>query len=176
MAMARIPDLRNAMRYVANLRDAFARARPAQAADFERRAQAYSDRLQTLDAEVRGRFDAIAKARRRILTSHDAFGYFGAAYGIDLLSPQGINTEAEPSSSTVARLIRQIRAREVSAVFMENISNPRLVEQIASEAGVQVGGRLYSDALSPPGTEADTYVKLFAFNARAIAAALASAR
>lgn len=169
-------DLRNAMRYVANLRDAFARARPAQAADFERRAQAYSDRLQTLDAEVRSRFDAIAKARRRILTSHDAFGYFGAAYGIDLLSPQGINTEAEPSSSTVARLIRQIRAREVSAVFMENISNPRLVEQIASEAGVQVGGRLYSDALSPPGTEADTYVKLFAFNARAIAAALASAR
>ena len=169
-------DLRHAQRYVANLREAFARARPAQAAAFAQRAQAYTERLVALDREVRARLDAVPRAQRRVLTSHDAFGYFGAAYGVDVLAPQGVNTDADASAAAVAQLITQIRARRVRAVFMENISNPRLVERIAREAGVVVGGRLYSDALSKPGGEAGTYLELFAHNARTIAAALEAAR
>lgn len=169
-------DLRNTVRYVANLRDALARARPAQAQAFAQRAEAYTARLLALDREVRARFDAMPRAQRRVLTSHDAFGYFGAAYGVDLLAPQGVDTDAEASAATVARLITQIRQRQVRAVFLENISNPRLVERIAREAGVAVGGRLYSDALSAPGGEAATYLQMFAHNARTIAAALESVR
>ncbi|MBP6893016.1 MAG: zinc ABC transporter substrate-binding protein [Pseudacidovorax sp.] len=165
-------DLRNAVRYVANIRDALAQLRPAHAAAIGERAAAYTAKLQALDREVRARFAAIPAQRRRILTSHDAFGYFGAAYGVTLLSPQGINTDAEPSAAGVAQLIRQIRKGQVSAVFMENISSPRLVERIARESGVAVGGKLYSDALSAPGTEAASYLQLFRFNADAIATAL----
>ncbi len=169
-------DLRLAQQYVANLRDGFARARPAQAAAFAQRAEAYTARLQALDVQVRARMDAIPRTQRRVLTSHDAFGYFGAAYGVDLVAPQGVDTDAEASAATVARLITQIRQRQVRAVFMENISNPRLVERIAREAGVTVGGRLYSDALSGPDGSAPTYLRLMAHNAHAIAAALESAR
>lgn len=169
-------DLRLAQQVVLSLRDGFARARPAQAAGFAQRAQAYNARLQALDAQVRTRFDAIPRAQRRVLTSHDAFGYFGAAYGVDLLAPQGLNTDAEASASTVARLITQIRQGQVRAVFMENISNPRLVERIAVEARVVVGGRLYSDALSGPDGHAPTYLQLMAHNANTIAAALEAAR
>jgi len=169
-------DLANAQRYVANLRDALARVQPARAAEFERRAADYTGRLQALDREVRARFDAIAASQRRVITSHDAFGYFGAAYGIQFLAPQGVSTESEASAATVARLIDQIRSQNVRAVFVENITDPRLVERIAREGGVHAGGRLYSDALSMPGTEADTYLKLFACNARTIADALAGPR
>lgn len=169
-------DLRNAVRYVANIRDALSSQRPAQAAAIGERAAAYTAKLQALDRDLRTRFAAIPAQRRRILTSHDAFGYFGAAYGVKLLSPQGINTDAEPSAADVAQLIRQIRKGQVSAVFMENISSPRLVERIARESGVTVGGKLYSDALSAPGTEASTYLRLFAYNADAIAAALMGAK
>lgn len=165
-------DLTLAQRYVAHLRDAMARARPARAVLFEARAADYLARLQRLDGEVRARFDAIAPARRRVITSHDAFGYFGAAYGIEFLAPQGANTASEPSAAAVARLIDQIRGEKVRAVFIENITDPRLVERIARESGVHVGGRLYSDALSRPGTQADTYLRLFDHNAATLAAAL----
>jgi zinc/manganese transport system substrate-binding protein len=165
-------SLANAQRYVANLRDALANARPARAAEFERRTADYIGRLQALDREVRTRFDAIPAAQRRVITSHDAFGYFGAAYGIEFLAPQGVSTESEASAAAVARLIDQIRNEKVRAVFVENITDPRLIERIAHEGGVHVGGRLYSDALSLPGTEAETYLKLFAYNARTIATAL----
>ena len=111
-----------------------------------------------------------------MISSHDAFGYFGAAYGIEFLAPQGMNTDSEASAASVARLIGQIRREDVRAVFVENISDPRLVQRIAREGGVTVGGRLYSDALSAPGTEADTYLKLFAHNATTIASALSAKR
>jgi zinc/manganese transport system substrate-binding protein len=165
-------DLAHARRYVLNLRDALAKARPAEAAGFEQRAASYIERITTLDYELRKTFDAIPKAQRRVITAHDAFGYLGAAYGIDFLAPQGMSTGSQPSAAAVARLIDQIRKQGVRAVFVENISDPRLVERIAREGGATVGGRLYSDALSPPGTVADTYLKLFAHNARAIAAGL----
>lgn len=168
-------DLANGQRYAANLRDAFVRARPPAERQFNRRAAAYIGRLQTLDREVRERFETVPREHRRIITSHDAFGYFGAAYGIEFLAPQGMNTDSEPSAAAVARLVDQIRRQQVRAIFVENISDPRLLERIAHESGVGVGGRLYSDALSEPGTEADTYLKLFATNASRIAEALAGA-
>lgn len=165
-------DLRHAQRYVQNLRDALVRARPGQAAAFEARTQAYLERMAALDAQVRRSLDSVPAQRRRVITSHDAFGYFSAAYGVEFLAVQGRSTDSEPSAADVARLIRQIRAQRVGAVFVENISDPRLVQRIAREAQATVGGRLYSDALSAPGTEADTYLKFFAHNADTIARAL----
>ena len=165
-------DLTHARRYVFNVRDALTNARPAQAPGFEQRAAAYVERIAALDDELRKTFDAIPKIQRRVITAHDAFGYLGAAYGIEFLAPQGMNTDSQPSAAAVARLIDQIRKQGVRAVFVENISDPRLVERIAREGGAAVGGRLYSDALSPPGTAADTYLKLFAHNAAAIASGL----
>lgn len=169
-------DLANAQRYAANLRDAMARARPASAAEIGQRCASYIERLRALDREVRARFDAVPRQHRRVISSHDAFGYFGAAYGIEFLAPQGMNTDSEASAASVARLIDQIRREDVRAVFVENISDPRLVQRIAREGGGIVGGRLYSDALSAPGTEADTYLKLFAHNATTIASALSAKR
>jgi len=165
-------DPRLALTYVANVRDALIAARPAQAERFRERAAAYGAKLRALDAAVRASFETIPREQRRALTSHDAFGYFGAAYGIDLLAVQGISTASEPSAAAVARLVDQVREQRLRAIFVENISDPRLVERIARESGAAVGGRLYSDALTAPGTEADTYLKLIAHNARLIATAL----
>jgi zinc/manganese transport system substrate-binding protein len=114
----------------------------------------------------------VPRAQRRVITSHDAFGYFGAAYGVDFLAPQGWNTHSEPSAAAVARLIRQIKKDGVRAIFIENISDPRLVERIAREGGVRIGGTLYSDALSKPDGPAPTYLRLIEHNARSLAAAL----
>lgn len=169
-------DLSHAKRYAENIRNSLSRARPALATNFSGRCIAYVQRLAALDTEVRARFDALPKSRRRVITSHDAFGYFGAAYGIEFLAPQGMSTDSEASAATVARLVDQIRRQDVRAVFVENITDPRLVQRIAREGAVTVGGRLYSDALSAPGTEADTYLKLFAHNAKTIAAALSGPR
>lgn len=169
-------DLALMRRCAAHLGSVFARRWPARADEIRQRSADYLQRIDRLDREVRGRLQAIPRAQRRVMTSHDAFGYFGAAYGIDFVAPQGWNTHSEPSAAAVARLIRQIRQREVRALFVENISDPRLVERIARESGVRVGGTLYSDALSAPGGPADTYLRLFAHNARALADALGGER
>lgn len=165
-------NLANAQRYVQNIRDALVKTRPVDAEFFKRRCMQYLERLARLDAELHDAFAAIPSERRRVITSHDAFGYFGAAYGIEFLAPQGMSTDSEASASAVAQLVDDIRRREVSAVFVENITDPRMVERIAREGGARLGGKLFSDALSRPGTQADTYLKLFAYNAKAIAAAL----
>lgn len=169
-------DLANAERYVANVRDALGGLRPASAGVFAQRAARYTEQIQALDREVRAQLAAVPRPKRRVITSHDAFGYFGAAYGVDFLSPQGVSTDGETSAADVAKLIDQIRRQDVRAVFVENITDPRLVERIAKEGGAVLGGRLYSDALSAPGTEADTYLKLFAHNAKALASGLAGTR
>ena len=114
------------------------------------------------------------EAQRVLVTSHDAFGYFAHAYGVTMLAPQGVSTESEASAGDVARLIGQIRAERVQAVFVENISDPRLVDQIVRETGARVGGTLYSDALSPPGTPAASYLGMMRHNAAQITAALQS--
>lgn len=169
-------DLALARRYVANLASGIQRRWPERAAEVGVRSQDYTARIDALDRQVRQEFAAIPRPQRRVITSHDAFGYFGDAYGIDFLAPQGWATNSEPSAAAVARLIRQIREQQVRALFVENISDPRLVERIAAEARVGVGGRLYSDALSLPGGLADTYLKMFAHNARSLTTALAAAR
>jgi zinc/manganese transport system substrate-binding protein len=165
-------SLANAQRYVDNIRAALADAAPAEAAAIDARAAAYTGRLAALDAEARARFAAIPADRRRVITSHDAFGYFGEAYGITFIAPRGWTTGSEPSAEVVAAIIRQARAERASALLVENISDPRLVERIGREAGLNVGGTLYSDALSPPGTVADTYLRLYAHNVDALVAAM----
>lgn len=169
-------NLSHTRQYILNIRDALARIRPDDAQGFQQRAAQYLALLNDLDAELRKVFAAIPKQQRRVITSHDAFGYFGDAYGIEFLSPQGMSTDSEPSASAIARLVDQIRREGVRAVFVENITDPRLVERIAREGGVSFGGKLYSDALSKPGTEADTYLKLFAHNAKLISESLVKTR
>ncbi len=169
-------DLNHARRYVVNLHQALVRARPAEAAVLQQRAAAYLAELAALDAQARKTFAGIPPSQRRVITSHDAFGYFGAAYGLVFVAPQGLSTDSEASASTVAKLIEQIRRDGVRAVFVENITDPRLVERIAREGGVALGGRLYSDALSKPGTAADTYLKLFAHNVATLHAGLRGQR
>jgi zinc/manganese transport system substrate-binding protein len=165
-------DLGLARHYINNLVAAFTQRWPAHRDDISSRGTDYLARMTRLDAQVRAWLDLVPRAQRRVITSHDAFGYFGAAYGVDFLAPQGWNTHSEPSAAAVARLIRQIKQQRVRAVFVENISDPRLAERMAREGGVRIGGRLYSDALSKPGGPAATYLQLFEHNARSLAAAL----
>ncbi len=159
----------NVKLYAAEIRDGLSKADPAGAEHYARRTADYVARLDALDAEIRALFAAVPAERRRIVTSHDAFTRFGEAYGIAFLAPQGVSTEAEASAKDVAALIRQIRAQKAGAIFLENMSDPRMVEQIARETGAKVGGTLYGDALGGP---VQTYVDMMRHNARAIAAAL----
>jgi zinc/manganese transport system substrate-binding protein len=166
-------DVRHAIRYVTAIADALVAADPANAASYRTRAAAYGATLEALDAEVRSTLGAVPARQRRVITSHGAFGYYAAAYGVTFLAAVGVSTEAEASAGDVARLIRQIRNEGVRAIFVENVSDPRLVQQIARETKARVGGKLYSDALSGPDGPAATYVDMIRHNTRTIAAALA---
>lgn len=165
-------DPANGMRYVENIRDGLIAADPAGADVYRARAAAYLDELRTLSARLGDTLAAIPPARRTVVTSHDAFGYFGAAFDIAFVAPTGVSTEAEASAADVAALIRQIRTDAIPAVFVENISDPRLLEQVRRETGVQLGGTLYSDALSPADGPASSYLRMLAHNTETIAAAL----
>ena len=165
-----------AQRYVDNLRAALAQARPAQAPLFNERAADYGKRIATLHQSVLTRLAAVPAAERRVVTTHDAFGYFADQYGVAFKAPQGWSTASEASAADVARIVRQLKAQRVRALFVENISDPRLLERIAREAGARVGGTLYSDALSPPGTAGDTYLRMFEHNVAALLAALQTTR
>lgn len=157
-------DLANGRRYVANIAAALARVAPDRAAVFDSNARDYDRRLAELDAWVRSELGRIPREQRRVITSHDAFGYFGQAYGVALLAAAGVSTEAEPTARGVAALIRQMKTEAVRVVFVENMSDPRLVRQIARDAGGLVGGELYADALSPPDGPAPTYEAMFRYN------------
>ncbi|MBY0468628.1 MAG: zinc ABC transporter substrate-binding protein, partial [Burkholderiaceae bacterium] len=124
--------------------------------------------------DIRARIAAVPAERRRVITSHDAFGYFAAAYGITFIAPRGWTTGSEPSADAVARIVRQARDAKASALLVENISDPRLIDRIAREAGLKVGGKLYSDALSLPGTDADTYLRMFEHNVRTLVEAMSA--
>lgn len=164
----------NAKIYVANVRDGLIAADPAGKATYEANAAAYTAKLDALDARVKETVAAIPEAKRRIITSHDAFGYFGAVYGIEFIAPQGVSTEAEASAKDVGRIIRQIKAEKIPAVFLENVTNPRLVERIAKESGAKVGGQIFSDALSDAGGPAGTYIAMMKHNISQIEKALAA--
>ncbi|RYE29592.1 MAG: metal ABC transporter substrate-binding protein [Hyphomicrobiales bacterium] len=167
-------SIANAKIYVANIRDALSAADPAGKASYEANATAYLAELDTLEGEVKATIARIPAERRRAITTHDAFGYFVKAYGIAFVAPQGVSTEAEASARDVARIIRQVKTQKIPAVFLENVTNPRLVEQIARESGAKVGGRLYSDALSAASGPAGTYIRMMKHNISEIEKALAA--
>lgn len=169
-------NLANGQRYAETIRAALVAAAPARTAEINERAAAYQERLIALDQDTRSRIAALPESRRRVITSHDAFGYFAAAYGVRFIAPRGWTTGSEPSAETVARIVRQARDTQASALLVENISDPRLIERIAREANLKVGGELYSDALSAPGTAADTYIHMFEHNVRTLLDAMTPAK
>lgn len=157
-------DLRHGQSYVRTIATALVAADPEGAESYRARAEAYLTRLAALDAWVRQQIATVPEARRQVVTSHDAFGYFAAAYGVRFLAPQGISTDSEPSAAEVARLIRLLKQQKITALFLENMANPATLRRLAAEAGVSVRGRLYADALSPPDGPAPDYEAMFRHN------------
>ncbi|KAB2848788.1 MAG: metal ABC transporter substrate-binding protein [Hyphomicrobiaceae bacterium] len=164
----------NVLIYVKNIRDGLCKADAAGCETYTRNAAQYSTEIQALDAEIKAKLKSIPADRRRIITSHDAFGYFASAYGVKFIAPRGISTESEASAKDVAKLITQIRKDKVTALFVENITDTRLIEQIARETKVKIGGRLYSDALSKTEGPAATYLKMMRHNLSLLAEAMSS--
>jgi zinc/manganese transport system substrate-binding protein len=158
-------SLANGQTYVANIAAAFAEA-DAPNADFYRRSgAAYANQLAALDDRIKAELADVPKAKRRVITTHDAFQYFGKAYDINFIAPLGISTENEPSAGDIAKLERQIKREHIRALFLENVTNARLIAQIAKDTGAVVGPSLYSDALSKPDEPAATYLKMLEHNA-----------
>lgn len=154
--------------YLRNIRDGLIKADPSGREVYTARAAEVSRRVAALDQWAAAQFSAVPAARRKVVTSHDAFGYLGDRYRIRFLAPQGVSTDAEASARGVAALIRQIRQEKVHAVFFENMSNQQLLRQIAAEAKVNVNSKLYSDALSEAGGPADTWERMFRYNVSTI--------
>ena len=163
----------NAKIYVANISDALVAADPAGAEVLRANAQAYLAKLDALDREVREAVANIPPGRRKVISTHDAFGYLAAAYGIEFIAPLGVSTESEASARDIAGIIREIRTKKIPAVFLENISDPRLIRRIAAETGARVGGTLYSDSLTSEKGDAPTYIELVRHNIKALTGALA---
>ena len=165
-------NLANADIYVGNIAKALEKLDPANAADYRRNAEAYLKQAHALLAYAKDKLGNLPADRRTLVTSHDAFGYLGQAYGLKLLAPQGLSTEREASATEVAELIRQIREQHIRAVFVENIKDPRLMQRIAEESGAKIGGTLHSDALASEGP-ASTYLGLYRSNVDTLYQALA---
>ena len=163
----------NAEKYVANIRDALVAADPVDADVFRQNAKTYLAKLEALDGEVRQAIGQIPESRRRMISTHDAFGYFAARYGIAFIAPVGVSTEAEPSARDIARIIGQVKAEHIPAVFLERIGDPRLMRRISEETGAKVGGTLYSDSLTDEKGEAPTYIDMVRHNIRTLTGALA---
>jgi zinc/manganese transport system substrate-binding protein len=164
----------NAKIYVTNIRDALAAADPAGADYFRKHAEDYLAKLDALDHEVRETIKRIPENRRKVISTHDAFGYFATAYGIDFIAPLGVSTESEASARDIARIIGQIRAEKIPAVFLEKISDPRLMRRLSAETGAKVGGTLYSDSLTDEKGDAPTYIDMVRHNIKALTSALAN--
>jgi zinc/manganese transport system substrate-binding protein len=163
----------NAKIYVANISDALVTADPADAGIFRANAQAYLTKLDALDREVRDAVARIPQARRRVISTHDAFGYFAAAYGIEFLAPLGVSTESDASARDIAAIITEIKTQKIPAVFLENISDDRMIRRISAETGARVGGTLFSDSLTGEKGDAPTYIDMVRHNIKALTSALA---
>ncbi|MCQ1834082.1 metal ABC transporter solute-binding protein, Zn/Mn family [Neorhizobium galegae] len=159
--------------WVANIEKALSEADPADTGAFKANAEAYIQKLDAMNAYAHSKFDAVPADRRKVLTSHDAFGYFGREYNVSFLAPLGLSTETEASAADVAKLIEQIKAEGVKTYFLENSNDPRLVKQIAKATAAQPGGELYVESLSDAKGPAPTYEKMFRYNVDQIAAAMA---
>ncbi|MHC1949707.1 metal ABC transporter substrate-binding protein [Bradyrhizobium sp. UFLA06-06] len=163
----------NAKIYVVNIRDGLIAAAPDQAAIFKANADAYLAKLEALDREVHEAVAKVPEARRKVISTHGAFGYFADAYGVTFFSPLSVSTDSEPSARDIAAIIAQIKVAKIPAVFLENISDPRLIERIAAETGARVGGTLYSDGLTAEKGDAPTYIDMVRHNIKALTSALA---
>jgi zinc/manganese transport system substrate-binding protein len=164
----------NAKVYVANIRDALVAADPMGGGIYRDNADRYLAKLDALDRDVRAAVAQIPPQRRKVISTHDAFGYFAAAYGIEFIAPQGVSTESEPSARDIAAIITQIKASKIPAVFLENISDPRLMRRISTETGARIGGTLYSDSLTGEKGDAPTYIDMVRHNIKALTSALAN--
>lgn len=162
----------NIRTYVENVLAALTKIDPENGETYAANARSYLNDLDALDAEIHAAIETLPESRRKVVTSHDAFGYFSREYGITFLAPVGMSTESEASAGDVAKLIRQIKAEHIPAVFVENITDKRLLEQVARETDAVIGGTLYSDALSGQDEPASTYVKMMRHNYRSLTAAL----
>jgi len=160
--------------YVANIRDAFVAADPADAAVFRANTDAYLAKLDALDREVRIAVGQIPPAHRKAISTHRAFGYFAAAYGIQFIAPFGVSTDSEPSARDIADTITQIKTAKIPAIFLENISDDRLINRVAAETGARLGGTLYSDSLTDEKGPAPTYIDMVRHNIKALTSALAN--
>src|SRR5471032_3012344 len=165
-------DVACTRRYVANIATGLAAADPANAAFYRDHAQAYDARLAALDAWIRGEIATVPEDRRKAITGHNSFHYFARSYGVQFEAPRGYSTDSEPSARDMAELIRQVRAQKIKALFVENMTNPVLIDEIARDAGATVGPRLYSDALSKPGGPAPTYEAMMRYNVSALVAGM----
>jgi zinc/manganese transport system substrate-binding protein len=163
----------NAKIYVGNIAKALEAADPADAEVFRANEKRYEAQLDALDHEVRAAIAQIPPERRKVISTHDAFGYFAAEYGVTFIAPLGVSTDSEPSAKDIAGIVSQIKATKIPAVFFENISDPRLMRQISAETGAKIGGTLYSDSLSPEKGEAPTYIDMVRHNIKALTSALA---
>jgi zinc/manganese transport system substrate-binding protein len=164
----------NARIYVANIRDALVAADAAAAGVYRANAQSYLAKLDALDREVREAMTRIPQPRRKVISTHDSFGYFAAAYGVEFIAPLGVSTESEASARDIAGIITQIRTAKIPAVFLENISDPRLMRRISTETGARIGGTLYSDSLTGEKGDAPTYIDMVRHNIKALTSALSN--
>ena len=167
-------SLANGKIYAANIRDALIAADPAGKATYEANAKKFIDGMTAMEANVKAAVAKMPPERRKIITTHDAFGYFGSAYGMEFIAPEGVSTESEASAQDVAKIITQIKKEHIPAVFLENVTDSRLLDQIASETGAKIGGTLYSDALSAPDGPAGNYLDMFRNNIDTLSTALSS--
>ena len=165
-------DLSNGRIYINNIKNALIEADPKNATIYLKNFKDYDAKLISMDATTRGLFNKIPTEKRLVVTSHDAFLYFGRSYGIDFRSPVGVTTESEPSAGELAALITEMRKDNIRALFAENISDPRLIKQLAREVNAFIGGTLYSDALSDKGEPASSYVKMFNHNVNELVSVL----
>ncbi|MGY2903728.1 metal ABC transporter solute-binding protein, Zn/Mn family [Bradyrhizobium sp. URHC0002] len=165
-------DPKNAIIYVRNIAAALVKGDPANASDYRLRADAYIKEMQALDAWAKAEIAALPAAKRRFLASHDSLQYLAKAYGITLLSINGWTNNSEPSAAELARLAKQVRQERIHALFLDSITDPRAMQQVAKETGASIGGTLYGDALSKPGGDADTYLKMLRHNVATLKAGM----
>lgn len=160
-------NVKNAILYVIEIKQALQKKLPEKKEEIEARAKTYINVLQELDHWVHSQFNNLDSHLRKVITTHDAFAYFGAEYDIEFLAPVGISTDAQPTAAKVAELITTIKAQNIKAIFIENLADGRLINEIAKEANVEVDGTLYADSLSNPSdlkSPAPTYVEMIRYN------------
>jgi zinc/manganese transport system substrate-binding protein len=164
----------NAMTYVGNIAKGLCQADAAGCDSYQRNAATYTAELKALDTEIKAAWATIPATQRKVITSHDAFGYYAKAYGVNFLAPQGVSTESEASAKGVAQLVRQIKKEKINALFVESISDPRLIEQIGRETGIKPAGELFSDSLSDARGQASSYVAMMRANTQTLTQAIAT--